>query len=55
MWWRVEPGHVGFGMTVVDRQIFVVRAARAAKLEVIALIPTATGHRREDLGEQCGS
>lgn len=42
MWWRVQPGHVDFGRTLVDRQILVVRAARAAKLQVIALISAAT-------------
>lgn len=41
MGWGVQPGHTDFGWTATDRQVFVLRAARAAGLLVVALIQTA--------------
>lgn len=43
MGWGVEPGHVELGGTATDRQVFVVCAAGAAELLVVALITKASG------------
>lgn len=56
MWRRVKPGHVEFGRTATDRQVFVLCAARATELLVVALtlITTASGKRRGEKNDESG-
>lgn len=53
---RVKPGHVEFGRMLTDRQVFVLCAARATELLVVALtlITTATGKRRGETNDESG-